>query len=365
MSIINRLFSGSASEADSQIKRLNSRQWAEREKAAWILGTTFKTEAVEPLVERLRVEEMGMVRMHIADARGETGDSRAFEPLLAILQSDQDSAARSGAARGLGRLRDQRAVTPLIEALASETSSSTRIKIVEALGELGDPRALVPLDRAAFGKQVDYDYVKEAVRKIKGEVDVDRFLFDAAADGNTSEVKEMFETGADLDHTRAYRGETLTPLGVAVLNGHHDVVAILLECGADTGYSLRPEDRSPMAIAASKGDLESVRMLIAEDADVADVSVVDGKPVTPLMEASRNGHTGVVRELISSGAPVNEAPAEFTATGCAIVGGHIDVLEILIENGAKLNEKSEGGKTPIEYARLLEKDSVVDFLSKF
>jgi ankyrin repeat protein len=69
---------------------------------------------------------------------------------------------------------------------------------------------------------------------------------------------------------------------------------------------------------------------------------------SPLMMASLKGHTELVRKLIARGADVNKpgwAPLHYAATG-----GHLKVMELLLEEHAFIDAQSPNGTTPLMMA---------------
>jgi len=104
---------------------------------------------------------------------------------------------------------------------------------------------------------------------------------------------------------------------------------------------------------------------------------VDGDNVldtTPLMVAAGKGHRDIVELLITNGAEINAKDSlnddeiaeriaamvgailpeggavEKTALHLAAVGGHKEVVELLIANGADVNVMDAAGQTPLYYA---------------
>ena len=85
--------------------------------------------------------------------------------------------------------------------------------------------------------------------------------------------------------------------------------------------------RTPLMLAAFRGELPAVRRLLAA---AADVNARDGDGMTALMFASHGGHAGVVRELLRHGANVYaRAKNGWTPKRAAQAGRHQAVVEIL------------------------------------
>jgi cytochrome c len=93
-----------------------------------------------------------------------------------------------------------------------------------------------------------------------------------------------------------------------------------------------PALAGPLHDAAGKGDVETVRELIAEGFDVNQLDTMVG---TPLTKAAECGQMEIVKLLLEFGADVSamndqgEEPIEFAGASA-----HFDVVDLLRENGA-------------------------------
>lgn len=86
--------------------------------------------------------------------------------------------------------------------------------------------------------------------------------------------------------------------------------------------------------AAQKGNIEQIRVLLDQGADINVKLGVD--QWTPLMTASREGNLEAVELLLGEGADPNISDARFNKNGYhwALQFGHRDVARVLLENGA-------------------------------
>lgn len=89
----------------------------------------------------------------------------------------------------------------------------------------------------------------------------------------------------------------------------------------------------PFAMAACRGDLAEVRIMLARGADPNASADEEGTPV--IYDATYNGHKEVVRILIEHGANVNAKGPEGTALYVAEQGGHPEIAKMLQRAGAK------------------------------
>lgn len=84
-----------------------------------------------------------------------------------------------------------------------------------------------------------------------------------------------------------------------------------------------------------------------------------------LIRESDGGYIKEVRSILEGGGNVNwqMQPSGLTALMAAVSGGHLDVVKLLIERGAKQNLKDANGHTALDRARQVRAQEIVAFLS--
>ena len=150
----------------------------------------------------------------------------------------------------------------------------------------------------------------------------------------------------------------VTPLLVAVQNGHIDCVRLLLKYGADIegrgdievgtkGYPNHDlyEGYTPLFVAAASGNIGILRCLLENGADINAVTAINVKGYTPLMISARYEQFGAVTFLIDQGADVN-LQDEYGYTGLHHVAKsrsiyNINALNLLIDRGADLDARTK------------------------
>jgi ankyrin repeat domain-containing protein 17 len=114
----------------------------------------------------------------------------------------------------------------------------------------------------------------------------------------------------------------ITPLMLAVMNGHTQAVKLLIEAGSDVNVvSLLLDKRANIEHRAKTG-------------------------LTPLMAAASGGYDQVGRILLERGAVENALPVpttKDTALTIASEKGHVKFVELLIQYGAQLEAKNKKG----------------------
>jgi ankyrin repeat protein len=100
--------------------------------------------------------------------------------------------------------------------------------------------------------------------------------------------------------------------------------------------------------AAGKGDHDTVADLIAQGIDL-NLHEEGGYGRTALIKACRHGHLGIVRLLLEEGARVDEKDAfGDTALSYAACNGHMGIVKLLREHGADTELRNRAGRTVIE-----------------
>jgi hypothetical protein len=144
------------------------------------------------------------------------------------------------------------------------------------------------------------------------------------------------------------------------------VVNISLEAGGEQtmimGMMISTSYVSPMHIAVSNNDIETVRGLIAkgENVDVRDESYSN---ITPLFVAVENGYTEIAETLLNFGARVN-AKDEYKQTPLMRVDDDAtpELVRLLIKHGAKINSVDKEGNTVLILAARSVKAEVLQIL---
>ena len=229
-------------------------------------------------------------------------------------------------------------------------------------------------------------------------------IHQAAKDGNIKVVKQHLDAGTDVD---AKDTNGWTPLHLAALNGQKETTEILIAEGADVNTG---DKITPLHYAAQYGEMEIVELLISKGADVnakgdagdtpldwaiqlkrteisdllrkhggksgaedsvhvaaavgnieavkkhlaagADVNAKNEDGGTPLLRAAWGGHKEIAELLIANGADVNVKSGRTATTPLHLAAykGHKEVVELVIAKGADVNAKGDAGDTPLDWA---------------
>ena len=113
--------------------------------------------------------------------------------------------------------------------------------------------------------------------------------------------------------------------------------------------------------ASADGQADSVKQAVTDDPSLVQSKDVDG--YTPLHHAAIGGHAEVVEVLIESGAKLDGVGSRGeTALFLASSAGNAEVVELLAKNGADPNKASADGKTPLPKAAMAGHAEVVEVL---
>ncbi|WP_041401427.1 ankyrin repeat domain-containing protein [Salinispira pacifica] len=187
----------------------------------------------------------------------------------------------------------------------------------------GDAPALMDALHEEVERHQIYCRVEEAREELigRGFGLNDQVFVDAVAD-NRRDVVELFLTVGFSPDTCDSKDVAL--LNHAVRGGHDDIIVLLLENGAD-----------PNAVSGDRGN-------------------------TPVMDAASTGQTELVRLLLAAGAdPDVQSKSGQTGLMMAVGEGFAQISSLFIEAGCDLSVTDQLGMTAEKYARLFNSPEIV------
>ena len=144
----------------------------------------------------------------------------------------------------------------------------------------------------------------------------------------------------------------------AATQGDLGLMQVFLDAGADP-CERTPGFASPLVAACAAGQAEAVRFLLGRGATLRPPDAV----VTPVQAAVMNGHVEVVQILREAGATLDEAAAGVPG---ACASGFFDVVELLVKAGLELDRPGSGGRSvrerAIDASRMAGRRTLVSYL---
>lgn len=141
------------------------------------------------------------------------------------------------------------------------------------------------------------------------------------------------------------------------------LLSILFTCGC-TDYGFTDYNRI-FRQECKKGNVAEVKRLITSGKiDINKMADISGP--TPLMWASSYGQLEVVKILIENGADVNmKDGANWTALTCSAKKGYDSVVKFLLEHGAETDNKESPGYTALSLASIHGYEKTVEVLLQY
>lgn len=170
-------------------------------------------------------------------------------------------------------------------------------------------------------------------------------IFQAIDSGKVSTISKMIEQNPKILNTPNH--DNLTPLNFAAYKGQTQIVAKLLELGADLTIGDNENSR-PIHNAAAGGYIDIVDLLLSYGADL---NIQDNNGYSPLMWATMRGHTELVKFFLSKGANIF-LKDNYTrpAFHMALWNRNIEITKLFIEHGFNIDSVWSQSFRPIDWA---------------
>jgi ankyrin repeat protein len=180
-------------------------------------------------------------------------------------------------------------------------------------------------------------------------------FFGAIRQDNDKVIRSLLNRGFD-PNTLAPNGET--GLILALREPSFKVLTALLESPLTNVEFRTGNDESALMLAALKGYFPACVELIARDADVNKTGW------TPLHYAATGGHLKIVQLLLDNHAYIDAAsPNASTPLMMAAMYGTVDVVKVLLDAGADPLLKNGLGLTAIDFASQVQRDDIVSAIA--
>lgn len=181
-------------------------------------------------------------------------------------------------------------------------------------------------------------------------------LLVSACRGDKESARALIREGINVNYANL-EGET--PLMVALSTTNQELIALLIDSGAD--LNLRTEKGSPLSIAAGFKISAPLKKLIASGANVK------GEPGGLALRAAATAANCLenVELLLQAGADVNAADQNgSTPLLCAAQHENAKIIEMLLNAKADPNAKTKAGETSLDLALKNRQGEIVRLLRK-
>ncbi|XP_071084414.1 ankyrin repeat domain-containing protein 50-like isoform X2 [Haliotis cracherodii] len=178
--------------------------------------------------------------------------------------------------------------------------------------------------------------------------------------GNMAAVRRILSQGqSDIDDEGGLFGRT--PVMTAAFDGQVDVVKILVSEGADVSLVDKVGDNI-LHFACRGGDVETVKCVLS--LHVADINSRGRRSRTPVIAAAWWEHRDVVEHLVSEGADVSLVDEDGNnILHYACWGGDVETVKFVLSlHVADINSRGGGSRTPVMAAAWWEHRDVVEHL---
>ncbi|XP_071108542.1 ankyrin repeat domain-containing protein 65-like [Haliotis cracherodii] len=176
--------------------------------------------------------------------------------------------------------------------------------------------------------------------------------------GDMETVKFVLSLNVEIN-SRGWR--SLTPVMRAAIEGHRDVVELLVSRGANASLVDEGGDNI-LHLACSGGDMETVGFVLS--LNVVDINSRGWRSMTSVMWAALRGNRDVVELLVSKGANVSlvdEDGDNIFHHACS--GGYIETVEFVLSlNVVNINSRGWRSLTPVMRAAWEGHGDVVELL---
>jgi len=162
-------------------------------------------------------------------------------------------------------------------------------------------------------------------------------------DISTQELKRLI--AAKKQTINLHDADGLTPMLYAVQRNKYDWAQILIDTGADVNLPAQTTHVTPLHVAAFKGNLNMMKLLL--DAG-ANVDAVDCKNSTPLHYAALEGKPEAAMLLLVEGVNCEIADgAGFTPLHIAAQKNNDQIVKLLIKYQANVHARTKAQNTPL------------------
>lgn len=185
-------------------------------------------------------------------------------------------------------------------------------------------------------------------------------MLGAAKLGDYSTVEKLLEEGADPNYEFT---KGVTPLSIAVINDHGNIVTLLLSKGASpvAALSLTNYDYGLLHLAAAYDSTDAAAALVQNGAEV---DALNYRGFAPLHVAASLGFIRMATFLMDSGASVEvQSGNSWSPISFAVTHKQLSMVRFLLSRGANVNSRAEEDQfTPLAFAAWINSGIIIQEL---
>ncbi|XAR67124.1 hypothetical protein NMG60_11013566 [Bertholletia excelsa] len=207
--------------------------------------------------------------------------------------------------------------------------------------------------------------MKSTWEKEQGRERMEKRLYESAKKGSVQSLTELLQEDPLLLDKITVLCISDTPLHIASMLGHTDLVKKILNLKPDIARELDSCGCSPLHLAAAKGHLEIVKELLSADPNMAMVRNFDGR--TALHVAALKGRVEVLAEMVQAAPDSALVLTDRGETGLhmCVRNNKVEALKVLVKamvDGELLDWKDCEGNTVLHIAVAKKQIENINFL---
>ncbi|KAH9502346.1 hypothetical protein Btru_073508 [Bulinus truncatus] len=242
-------------------------------------------------------------------------------------------------------LANSRGFTPLY--YASQSGDISMVQILLKAGanpDWGDHTYKTPLMVAAEAGHLDVVHsLLQAGADVNKKSRAGRTAsYEAASNGHKQILQALIQYKADLNLSTV---KGITPLLEAISSNHTNVAKALIQSGCDVNLADRTYWAPIHAVIRQvsnmfdPGDNAEMRSLVGELVHAgADINKTDGENWTPLYQAASAGDFELCKFLLAEGAAIDKVTKQGSSVlHAAVYGGNKDIVKLCLDAGCSVN----------------------------
>jgi len=224
--------------------------------------------------------------------------------------------------------------------------------------------AAVAMHQAAGGETNDLQSAESSSPSLRSADTGDHIIFDTIVKGELQKVRGFLDADPELARIRDFQQKT--PLHMAALMGHLEIVKLLLERRVEVN-AVDMNGQTPLFRATHGGFSEICKLLLEARADPNRKE--KSQDWTALHKAAFHANREIVELLLKHGADPHALDADGkSALHWAVIpvyeGDTTGIIQLLLDRKVDINLKGKKGWSPLKLAKARKNPKVIELLEK-